>query len=67
MNLIENEPTCFNGDVRVLRYKVTVELIEETDEVIRARIQKMLDECDNHHHHGPLRVMDKKYDLELKY
>ena len=51
--LIQSDPSCFNGMVRVRKYKVTVELVEEPIEVIQARIQKMWDECKNHHHWGP--------------
>ena len=65
--LIQDSPSCFNGMVRVRKYKVTVELIDEPIEVIHARIQKMWDECDNHHNREPLKVEAKKYDLELKY
>ena len=63
--LITDEPTCFNGMVRVRKYKVTVEVIEEPIEVIQARIQKMWDECNNHHHWRPLKDAAKQYGLEL--
>lgn len=64
-NLIKDEPSCFNGNVCVRKYKVTVELVEEPIEVIQARIQKMWDECKNHHHWQPLKNEAKKYGLEL--
>jgi len=66
-NLTEEEPSCFNGNVTVRKYKITAELIDESDEVIKARIQKLWDECDNHHHRSPLKAEAEKYGLELKY
>ena len=64
-NLISEESTCFNGNVSVRKYKHTVELVSEPVEVIQARIKKMWDECENHHHWGPLKAEAKKYGLEL--
>lgn len=65
--LEQKEPSSFNGDVQVRKYRVTVELIDEPDEVIRERIQKLWDECENHHHWQPLKNEAKKYGLELKH
>ena len=60
------EPSCFNGSVRVRRYRVTIEEIDEPVEVICARLQKMWDECDNHHHHAPLEAAARKYGYDLR-
>lgn len=49
------EPSAFNGEVRVRRYRVTIELIPDGDAVLAARIQKLWDRCTNHHHYDPLR------------
>jgi len=65
--LEQDEPSAFNGIVEVRKYRVTVELIDEPDDVIRDRIQKLWDECDNHHQWQPLKAMAKKYGLELKH
>ena len=62
----QGEPSSFNGNVEVRKYRVTVELIDEPDEVICGRIQKLWDECKNHHHWLPLQAAAKKYGLELK-
>ena len=64
-NLIFDEPCCFNGQVSVRKYKHTVELVDEPIEVIQARIQKLWDECDNHHHWQALKAAAKTYGLEL--
>lgn len=40
--LLISEPSCFNGLVRVERYRVTVERIEEPEEVLTARLQELL-------------------------
>lgn len=58
-------PSAFNGQVRVKRYRVTIEEIEESDEVIRERLLKLWREDGNYHHVDPLRAMAKKYGLEL--
>jgi hypothetical protein len=65
-NLIQPEPGAFNGNVRVRKYKVTVELVAESLEVIHARIQKLWSECENHHHWDPIQEEAKKYGLELQ-
>jgi len=53
--LRQTEPSCFNGEVRVNKFRVTVEVVDEPKEVVAARIQKLWDECDNYHHWIPLR------------
>lgn len=65
--MLETKPSCWNGSVSVLRYRVTAELIEEPDEVIRGRIRKLWRECDNFHHWTPLKAMAAKYGLELDH
>lgn len=49
------EPSSFNGDVRFRKYRITVEEIEEPNEVLAGRLQKLWDECDNYHHWTPLK------------
>ena len=61
----QDEPSCFNGMVRVKRYRVTVEEIKEPDEVIVARLQKMWDNCTNHHNRDPLVTAASSYGVEL--
>ena len=65
-NLTKNEPTSINGRVNVRKYKVTIELIDEPNKVIAERIQKLWDECNNHHHWQPLIGMAKSIGYELK-
>jgi sensor histidine kinase regulating citrate/malate metabolism len=48
-NLKLTNPSSFNGHVRIHKFKVTVELIEESEEVYNERIQYLWDHCDNHH------------------
>ena len=64
--LTQENPSCFNGMVRVEKYRVTVEKVEEPVEVIRARLQKLWDECENHHHREPLVRAGMKYGLDLQ-
>ena len=65
-DLTDKEPSCFNGVVRVTKQRITIEEIKEPTEIIQARIQKLWDECNNHHHRDPLRAMASKYDMDLK-
>jgi hypothetical protein len=55
MNLTKNEPSCFNGLVSIKKYRITIEQINESNEVLAERLQKLWDECNNHHHVQPLR------------
>jgi len=63
--LIKEKPTCFNGNVTVEKYEITVVKIEEPKEVYRERLQKLWDECDNHHHWTPLKGKAKELGVEL--
>lgn len=42
--LIKDAPSAFNGLVRVERYRITVERIEEPEEVLKARLQELIDQ-----------------------
>jgi hypothetical protein len=64
-NITQKEPSSFNGWVRVVKYKVTFEEIEEPIEVYRERLQKLWDECDNMRHWDPIKATAKKYGIEL--
>lgn len=64
-NLLKSEPSCFNGDVSIRKYKVTIEPIEESNEILGERLQKLWDECDNSHHWKPIREMAKQIGYEL--
>lgn len=65
-NLIKNEPNSFNGKVDVVKYKITVEVVDEPIEVIHERLQKLWDECDNYHHWTPIKEKAKFFNYELK-
>lgn len=65
--LTRDKPSAFNGMVSVVKYRVTVERIEEPVEVIRARIQRLWDECDNHHQWAPLRAAAAQVGLTLNH
>jgi hypothetical protein len=61
----QDEPSAFNGSVRVHRYRITVERVDEPREVIAERIRKLWRECDNWHHLTPLRKAAEEIDLDL--
>ena len=63
--LIQKEPSCFNGEVKVEKYEVTLVKIEEPKEVYKERLQKLWDECDNHHHWKPLEAKAFELGIEL--
>ena len=63
---VQKEPSCFNGFVRVVKYKVTVEQIEEPIEVIHQRLEDLWLKSDNYHDYGPLKVEAKKWGYEFK-
>jgi hypothetical protein len=56
-----NAPSCFNGIVDVVKYRVSVEVIEEPVEVIHARLEKLWRESANWHHSGPLQAAAVKH------
>ena len=61
LNLKQDNPSCFNGYVRVTKTKIVVEDVVEPVEVIWKRIQGLWDKSDNHHDHEPLQNAAKKY------
>lgn len=63
--LTQTEPSCFNGIIRVRKYRVTVELVDEPAEVIAERIRALWRASDNHHHRAPLRAVGEQYGVEL--
>ena len=62
----DDEPSCFNGIVRVVKYKYTVEEIEEPKEVIHQRLQELWDYSDNHHDHMPLEGCASEHGYKFK-
>jgi ribosomal protein L20A (L18A) len=65
-DLTHKHPSCFNGNVRIKKYKITIEEIEETNEVLAERLQQLWDKCDNWHHWGPLETKARKLHYKLK-
>lgn len=70
-NIEQAEPSAFNGEVRIRRYRVTTELIEEPIEVLRDRLRKLWRENEpNHHHWASMRKMAERLGMdpnELRY
>ena len=64
-DLIKEKPSCFNGTVDVEKYRVTIEKIEEPKEIYQKRLQKLWDECDNHHHWNAIKATAKRLGVEL--
>jgi hypothetical protein len=64
-DLKKDNPSCFNGMVDVEKYRVTIEKIKEPKEVYQERLQKLWDECDNHHHWNPLKATADRLGVKL--
>lgn len=64
--LEDKVPSAVNK-VRVRKYRVVWEEIEEPVEVIRERIQKLWNECTSHHRWAGLRAAAKEVGLELSH
>ena len=63
-NMIETEPSCDLQEARVIKYKITIEEVEEPIGVIQERIKNLLNTVDI----ARIRVLKeagKKYGLEL--
>lgn len=61
----QNEPSSFNGEIKIRKYKITIEVIDEPIEVLQQRLQKLWDECDNMHHWRPLQEAAEKLGYTL--
>lgn len=61
----KDEPSSFNGDIEFKKYKITIEPIDESFEVLSERLQIMWDVCDNFHHWNPLKMSAKSIGYEL--
>ena len=51
------KPSCFNGEVNVRKYKITVEMVDEPIAVIHKRLEKFWVESSNYHDRDPLKDM----------
>jgi hypothetical protein len=65
-NIKKDAPSSFNGDIEFRKYKVTVEPVDESFEVLSERLQTMWDKCDNFHHCSPLKSAAKSIGYELQ-
>jgi hypothetical protein len=63
--LKQEEPSCFNGIVRIRKFKITIEEIEEPKEVLVERLRKLWRESDNMHHWKPLKNEAEKLGINL--
>lgn len=59
-------PSCFNGNVNIHKYKITIEIVEEPIEVYQERLEKLWVESDNHHHYRPLQEAANKIGYQFK-
>jgi len=63
--LERNAPDVFNGQAHVRRWRVTVEPIEEADDVIYARLLDLWERSANMHEFDPLRAAARALGREL--
>lgn len=63
--LEQREPSAWNGEIRIRRYRITVELIDEPIEVLRERLRRLWrTEERNHHRVDPMRAMAKRLGMD---
>lgn len=60
------EPSCFNDRVRINKYKITVEEINEPNEVYGERLERLWINSNNHHDIDPLKKAATKIGYEFK-
>ncbi len=65
MQLEKPQPSCFNGSVCVVKYRITIEKVEEPDEAVAARLVKLWLDSDNSHHMEPLSRVGKEFGVDL--
>lgn len=66
MQMTLKEPSAFNREVRIKKFKVTIEPIEEPNEVYCQRVQQLWDYCDNHHNWTPIQKVAKELGYALQ-
>lgn len=62
----QDEPSHLNNEIRVQRYRVTIELIEEPDEVIRERLLALEAERGHIDKHRCIKAEAKRLGIDLK-
>lgn len=65
--MTEKEPSCFNRIVAIRKYRVTIEEVQESDEVLIARLRKLWAETKNHHSWDVLQAEAKRLGIILKH
>ena len=58
-------PSSFNGIVSIRKFRVTIEKIDESVEVLSERLLDLWRHCDNHHERWPLDTAAKRLGVEL--
>ena len=62
----KREPSSFNGDVEIKKYKITIEEIEEPKEILCKRLEELWTHENNFHQYHLLEKEAKKLDYEFK-
>ncbi len=57
------KPSCHNRFLRITKYRVTIEEVDEPDEVIRDRIRQLWHGTTNHYHRDTLRSAAREYGI----
>jgi hypothetical protein len=61
----QDEPSHLNNEIQVQRYRVTIELIEEPDEVIRDRLLALYDQRGHVDKYRAIRAEAKRLGIDL--
>ncbi len=66
-HLTDNSPSAFNGFVRVEKFRITIERINEPQDVYAARLTELWETCDNIHHMQPLKATAARLGVTLDH
>ena len=64
-DMTQDSPSCFNGMIRIKKYRVTIEEIEESDEVMAQRLQDLWEHSRSWHDGADIQKEAKKRGVEL--
>ncbi len=56
-------PSCRNGDIHITKYRITIEVVEEPDEVIMDRIRRLWKETTNSYEREELLAVAQGYGI----
>lgn len=65
-NLTQKDPSVFNGSIRIRKWRIVAEVIDEPVAVIAERIRQLWRKCSNYHHIGTLNSAASEIGIDSK-